>query len=56
VTLIYLLRDKAQSAQIQEMLQEYSSMIKIAVDIRQNILLDTQTRLAKELSLVGIYI
>ena len=36
--MIYLLRDKAQSAQIREMLQEYGTMIKIAVDIRQNIL------------------
>jgi hypothetical protein len=37
-TLIYLLKDKAQPIQISEMLDEYGSMIKLAVDIRQNIL------------------
>jgi hypothetical protein len=36
--LIYLSRDKAEPAQIREMLNEYGSMIKIAVDIRQGIL------------------
>ena len=35
---MYLLKEKALPAQIQEMLQEYGSMIKIAVDIRQGIL------------------
>ena len=34
--MIYLLVDKAQPIQIQEMLHEYGSMIKIAVDIRRN--------------------
>ena len=36
--MIVLLRDKAEPIQIGEMLEEYSSMIKIAVDIRRNIL------------------
>ena len=36
--MIYLLKDKAQLAQIQAMLEEYGSMIKIAVDIRRKIL------------------
>ncbi len=36
--MIYLLKDRANPAQIQEMLIEYRSMIKIAVDIRRNIL------------------
>jgi len=36
--MIYLLNEKARSNQIQEMLEEYDSMIKIAVDIRRNIL------------------
>jgi len=36
--MIVLLRDKAEPIQIREMLEEYSSMIKIAVDIRRNIL------------------
>jgi len=36
--LIHFLKDKAQPIQVQEMLDEYSSMIKIAVDIRRNIL------------------
>jgi len=34
--LVYLLTNKAQPVQIEGMLDEYSSMIKIAVDIRQN--------------------
>jgi len=34
--MIVLLRDKAEPIQIREMLEEYSSMIKIAVDIRRN--------------------
>jgi Protein of unknown function (DUF5674) len=37
-TLIYLLKDKAQPIQVQEMLSEYGSMIKIAVDLRQKTL------------------
>ena len=36
--MIYLLKDKAQPIQIREMLSEYGSMIKIAVDTRRNIL------------------
>ena len=36
--MIHFLKDKAQPIQVQEMLDEYSSMIKIAVDIRRNIL------------------
>jgi len=36
--MIYLLKDHASPAQIQDMLIEYRSMIKIAVDIRRNIL------------------
>ena len=36
--MIYLLKDHARPAQIQDMLIEYRSMIKIAVDIRRNIL------------------
>ena len=36
--MIYLLKDKAQTIQIREMLSEYSSMIKITVDIRRNLL------------------
>jgi hypothetical protein len=36
--LIYLLTDKAQSAQIQAISEEYGAMIKIAVDIRRKIL------------------
>ena len=36
--MIHLLREKATSEQIQEMQQEYESMIKIVVDIRQHIL------------------
>ena len=34
--MVYLLTNKAQPVQIQGMLDEYGSMIKIAVDIRQN--------------------
>ena len=34
--MVYLLTNKAQPVQIEGMLDEYSSMIKIAVDIRQN--------------------
>jgi hypothetical protein len=33
--MIYILRDKATSAQVAEMLKEYESMIKIVVDIRR---------------------
>jgi len=36
--MIYLLTDLATSRQIQEMLEEYGTMIKIAVDIRRQIL------------------
>ena len=36
--MIYLLEDKAQPIQIREMLAEYGSMIKIAVDIRRKTL------------------
>ena len=36
--MIYLLRDKATSAQVAEMLKEHESMIKIVVDIRRRIL------------------
>ncbi len=36
--MIYLLNEKARSNQIQEMLEEYDSMIKIALDIRRKIL------------------
>lgn len=36
--MIYLLTDRAKPGQIYDMLLEYHSMIKIAVDIRRNIL------------------
>ena len=36
--MILLMRDKADTLQIQTMLDEYSRMIKLAVDIRRNIL------------------
>ncbi len=36
--MIYFLNEKAGPAQIQEMLSEYHSMIKIAVDIRRKFL------------------
>jgi hypothetical protein len=36
--MIYILRDKATSGQVVEMLKEYESMIKIVVDIRRRIL------------------
>jgi len=36
--MIILLEDRATPIQIQEMLQEYGSMVKIAVDIRRRIL------------------
>jgi Protein of unknown function (DUF5674) len=36
--MIYVLRDKATSAQVAEMVKEYDSMIKIVVDIRRHIL------------------
>ena len=36
--MIYLLKDHVSPVQIQDMLIEYRSMIKIAVDIRRNIL------------------
>jgi hypothetical protein len=36
--MIYILRDKATSEQVTEMLKEYESMIKIVVDIRRRIL------------------
>ncbi|MBI3169421.1 MAG: hypothetical protein HYZ22_13135 [Chloroflexi bacterium] len=36
--MIHTLRQKASSNQIKDMLQEYDSMIKIVVDIRQRIL------------------
>ena len=36
--MIHLLKEKAASSQIQEMLQRYESMIKIVVDIRRRFL------------------
>jgi hypothetical protein len=36
--MIRILKERASPAQIQDMLQEYKSMIKIAVDIRRRIL------------------
>ena len=36
--MLFLLKRKASSTQIQAMLEEYGDMIKIAVDIRHNIL------------------
>jgi hypothetical protein len=36
--MIYLLREKVVPAQMQEMLSEYESMVKIAVDIRRQTL------------------
>jgi hypothetical protein len=36
--MIYILREKATSEQVAEMLREYESMIKIVVDIRQRVL------------------
>ena len=36
--MIYLLEEKSTAAQMQEMLQEYESMVKIVVDIRRKIL------------------
>jgi len=36
--MIHLLKEKAISAQIQDMLQEYENMIKIVVDIRRRYL------------------
>lgn len=36
--MIYLLKEPVTPAQIQEMLQEYETMIKIVVDIRKRIL------------------
>lgn len=33
--MIHLLKEKATSAQIQEMLEEYENMIKVVVDIRR---------------------
>ncbi len=36
--MIYLLKEKAAPAQIQDMLQEYENMIKIVVDIRRRVL------------------
>jgi hypothetical protein len=36
--MIHILRDKATSEQVAEMLKEYESMIKIVVDIRRRIL------------------
>lgn len=36
--MIYLIKDKARPAQIQAMQEEYGDMVKIAVDIRRNIL------------------
>ncbi|MBN1449969.1 MAG: hypothetical protein JW963_03065 [Anaerolineales bacterium] len=36
--MIHILKEPATSAQIQEMLQEYESMIKIVVDIRRRVL------------------
>ncbi len=35
---IHILREKATPAQVQEMLAEYDTMIKVAVDIRRKIL------------------
>jgi hypothetical protein len=37
-TMIYLLKETVAPAQIQEMLQEYETMIKIVVDIRKHFL------------------
>ena len=36
--MIYILRDKPTSKQVNEMLKEYETMIKIVVDIRRRIL------------------
>lgn len=36
--MIHLLKEKATSSQVQEMLQQYESMIKIVIDIRRHIL------------------
>src|SRR6266540_7493225 len=36
--MIHLLKEKATSSQIQEMLERYESMIKIVVDIRRHVL------------------
>jgi hypothetical protein len=36
--MIHILREQATTAQLNEMLQEYEDMIKIAVDIRRSIL------------------
>ena len=36
--MIYLLKDKANTAQIQAMLEEYRNMIKVAVDNRRSVL------------------
>lgn len=36
--MIHLLKEKAASAQVQEMLQEYDNMIKLVVDIRRCVL------------------
>ena len=36
--MIHLLRTRATSQQVEEMLQEYESMIKIVVDIRRRVL------------------
>ena len=36
--MIHLLKEKANPAQVQEMLQEYDGMIKIVVDIRHRYL------------------
>lgn len=36
--MIHLLKERATSTQLQEMLQEYEGMVKIAVDIRRRIL------------------
>jgi hypothetical protein len=36
--MIFILRDKATSEQVAEMLKEYESMIKIVVDIRRRML------------------
>lgn len=36
--MIYLLRDKATSKQVAQMLEQYESMIKIVVDIRRRML------------------
>ena len=36
--MIHLIQEKATSAQIQEMLEEYENMIKIVVDIRRRFL------------------